>query len=936
MPSALRRLTVRPFPLCASLVGVALLVFTSPTMAAVNVAGDVPQASTGFGNPDIPANDRNGDNISDTIDDQGNNVFEFLADPNDPAGGAGGLAWIDPAIWEDYETPQNILVGQTGSGSLEINGGSALRYQHLVLGGAAVANFTGAPLISNATLDLSTVAGAEYDFEMDLNQTDLPTSGQGTVTVTGFGSTFNNDPNVIPGTFTTALQFAGFLGTTTTPDQSDRPDSSGGQNAGYDVFVGLLGGGLLDVNSGGTVQIQDALFVGVGASANGVVSVDGFGSTISAYGREMFDGIESIETDEVASTVGGLGSGALSITNGGRVDLFNGLNLGFYEGVNPPANSSAIRSGTVTVDGLGSVLNVFSTSVTGAPTVPTTSLGTETVSLAIGSMPGALVGERGSGLLTINAGAVVSVQSTEGYQANKSVLDANVGVGGLGEIAMAGGSLNVGNVLSNLGEVTGYGTIRASSFYNGSFDELEESRGLLTASNAEGDVLSILIDGDPAPLAGPSGGDFFNRGEVTGNLSIIANNRFDNEGFVSANGTINSGTFYNSSIGQIAIGAGQRLTINSTAATGDTALSEVDTALALEIQDDADDNGEVDSTGPSFFQANLGSIQVTGGDLEFGNSEPIDPTMPIDRTEAFRNARHVVAVGGATTQEQVIGTIVGRDATLRFNSGLYNTGAIAFSGGQNVVSGRVENGSFDYDDAVTAFDQPGAIVVSGDGTTVVFEDFVENNGIISIGPDDNVVTFLGGLTNTGVIKIASNLAGFGVSESAAIVVGQDVLIQGGTIDFQFLSDTDPTPGFSVALLSADGELDDESLFTELILPDLDPGQFWDVVYDTDNDEVRLEIVESVAIGADFNGDGVVDALDIDVWSANVGILAGASTIQGDADLDGDVDLRDYQLLNEQLFTGVPVDMSGPLTIPEPAGVLLALLAISAGACRRRV
>ena len=59
---------------------------------------------------------------------------------------------------------------------------------------------------------------------------------------------------------------------------------------------------------------------------------------------------------------------------------------------------------------------------------------------------------------------------------------------------------------------------------------------------------------------------------------------------------------------------------------------------------------------------------------------------------------------------------------------------------------------------------------------------------------------------------------------------------------------------------------------------------------------------------DFNGDGVVNGLDLNIWLANVGITTGASVVQGDADSDGDVDGDDF--LFWQRNAGHPMPWTG--------------------------
>ena len=538
-----------------------LLLSATSAVAAVNMSGDVPQQGTTFGTVFV---DNNSDNLSDIIDDQGNEVFDFLVDSDNPAGSVDGLAWDDPAVWVDYETDQNILVGQTGPGSLEINQGSALRYQHLVLGGLSSTGFQGNMTFMGADLDLQTGGtGATFDFRDQLTELDLPTTGIGVVTVTGFGSIYNNDPNLIPGNFQTALGESSFTnGAFSTPDASFRPDaaSGAGGDEGYHVIVGLLGGGQLNVDSGGRVEIQDALLVGLGSSANGTVNVDGFGSSILASGRTdhtTFMGGDSAATEAVASTVGGLGSGTLNIRNGGRVDLFNGLNIGFFEDT-VITNASGPRTGVVTVDGSqvggsGSLLNIYNTTVTSPPSItladiPDTTNNPIIATLAIGSQVGTAASDRGIGTLNVRSGAVVNVQVTDGYDevSKNDITRSNAGIGINSTLNMEGGEINVGNILFSAGNITGYGDIRANTIYNGTLQDAEAYAEII-ASNAPGQRLSIVLDGDPTDTMVDNQGDFRNRGDVSGNVDLSAPGAFYNDGNLNANGTFITGTFYNSS-----------------------------------------------------------------------------------------------------------------------------------------------------------------------------------------------------------------------------------------------------------------------------------------------------------------------------------------------------------------------------------------------------
>jgi hypothetical protein len=86
----------------------------------------------------------------------------------------------------------------------------------------------------------------------------------------------------------------------------------------------------------------------------------------------------------------------------------------------------------------------------------------------------------------------------------------------------------------------------------------------------------------------------------------------------------------------------------------------------------------------------------------------------------------------------------------------------------------------------------------------------------------------------------------------------------------------------------------------------------------------------LAQGPDFNGDGLVDGLDLNVWLANVGITSGASVVQGDADADGDVDGDDFLFWQRNVgrpmpWTGAGSGSGGEVGVPEPTGLVLLLI-----------
>ena len=94
------------------------------------------------------------------------------------------------------------------------------------------------------------------------------------------------------------------------------------------------------------------------------------------------------------------------------------------------------------------------------------------------------------------------------------------------------------------------------------------------------------------------------------------------------------------------------------------------------------------------------------------------------------------------------------------------------------------------------------------------------------------------------------------------------------------------------------------------------------------DDFSLMVAGGDDFMADFNGDGTVDLLDLDILGANFGGPGDMST--GDANGDGTVDLLDLDILGSEFGQG-----GGSAAVPEPMGLALAAAAGVLVASRRR-
>jgi hypothetical protein len=105
---------------------------------------------------------------------------------------------------------------------------------------------------------------------------------------------------------------------------------------------------------------------------------------------------------------------------------------------------------------------------------------------------------------------------------------------------------------------------------------------------------------------------------------------------------------------------------------------------------------------------------------------------------------------------------------------------------------------------------------------------------------------------------------------------------------------------------------------------------------------KLNALAYVAPYADFNLDGVVDRLDNDVLSSNIGTYANATFEQGDADGDGDVDGDDFLTWQREIGPATPMSAFASAStagsslnsnvVPEPATLTLLLAVASVLFC----
>ena len=779
---------------------------------------------------------------------------------------------------------QGRVVGQFNyerSANIEVG-----RYSsgQLFMDGGAVLRF-GDLVIGGDTL-LNEVAN-----NLDIDGGDLgagSSSASGTVEISGQGTIYNNHPGIVP----TIYQDPGNPETTSfvvpvaydpNPDQggvlgnADEITNIQRGDDQFDLYVGLTGSGLLRILDQGRAEIRDGAFIGAGPNAVGTVDVDGPGSYLGIFGMKNPVTLGGGISETV---IGAYGVGHLNITNGGRVDSFNRAALGAIDASGDDGMAfNRGGHGHALVEGSGSTWRIFTQDDGG---------GDDANGLAIGEY------------------------FEEGDIDNRidtlfTDLDAYEGDDGRGTLVIR----NQGLVTVQLDEITDDTDNDEASVRIGLYGELQ-----LTGGRIE---IRDRLDNDGLIRTGDNQGGESRRGD----------------------GVIETGTFLNSPIGQIRVRAGEHLQIRSLAG------------------DETDDANMLMAGGVvvPYFYANTGKIEVLG-DVANGKAELEFLRDPVPAAPGVENRFQnlllagVPGVGGLDAMMMPIagdvrGQIKAQDANLFFRSNFLNQADVLFVGGDNVVVGEVEN------------EATGVISIVNE-SHVTFQDRVVNDGIILLN-DESDVTFAAGLAGAGAL--------IDLNPAAISVIGDfqtdgllDFVIGGGptgldftrlgvtgdatfgltsTIAIDALSLTGVVAGSSFDLISVSGAVVDLGL-TTISLPTAPTGLTFMVdafVTNPGQYTLSVEAISAMAIGADFNGDGIVDATDLAIWQMNFGITDGATIANGDADGDGDVDAADFVIINMQFGgMGMAVPFTGPgvgsFVVPEPSAGLLLLVA-SCGCFLRR-
>jgi T5SS/PEP-CTERM-associated repeat protein len=896
-----------------------------------------------------------------TLDVAGEGVVSNLDGVIGCLAGASGHVTVDGAAstW----ACSTVYVGKQGTGALDITNGGAV----------------------------SSGAGAVGDLD----------SSHGSVTVNGSGSTWTNSGNLfIGGGGSDTLDITNG-GAVSCRDGQIAPSSGdngsvtvSGPGATWacsdDLFVGLTGTADLSVTDGGAVSNAEGT-IGYYAAAAGTVAVDGAGSawtnasnlvvghsgsgTLSitdggnvtsalahlgsetdSDGHVTVAGIGSTWSSSDSLYVGRYGSGTLSITDGGDV-TYKEACAGRWAGSDGQVTVSGTGStwtlssdlfigyegsGTVTIADGGSVsnANAYIAVWLGSDGAVSVAGGgatwTNTDSLSVGG----LTGDGGTGLVEIGPGGTVAVGALMRIWTDGTV---NLS-GGTLRFALADPLLLPGGV---------------PNYYAGTI-EFDRDMAIDSAANA---TLNALFG---SPVTIPAVKEL----RVTGTATLHESVTLDGGTFTvgdlvnAALLQFNSGTFNltNADLtvdpggmfgGTVVLAYGQNINVTNTAtATADGLLVLQGGSLSagqLVNEGQVRLDGVTSLLGGTIL-TNRGVLEGTGriaalllnetaGQVRAGDGEHLRFTAA-----GNTNAGQIEAMGGQVeflgdlTNAASTGLIAGTDAILRFSAGLTNQGSVGLAFGGNHLFGDIANAA------------TGTIVLSGAGDATFYDD-VANEGVIQVSAGSTAVFFgavtgAGSFTGTGTVHFEGDLRP-GASP-AVISFGGDVVF-GAAAELE--AELAATAAGEFDRLEIAGEATLDGTLTVVLLGGLVPmpydsfeimtfgsrdggfahaegienvggyaGLWFDLVYDADS---------LTLVGGGLDGDADLDGdVDFDDFSTLAFHFGGAGTWKdGDFDGDGVVDFDDFSALAFNFGAGgagaaVP---AGNPAVPEPA--TLALLAL---------
>jgi hypothetical protein len=383
-------------------------------------------------------------------------------------------------------------------------------------------------------------------------------------------------------------------------------------------------------------------------------------------------------------------------------------------------------------------------------------------------------------------------------------------------------------------------------------------------------------------------------------------------------------------------GGGDASTLALSAGAGITALNGVSIEAGGVVRGDGTLVGQ-------FNGPNLGEVRA-------GSGERLNLT-----TSSFDNTGRVEAIGtslalaeiefdGEVTNNAGSGSIVARNAILRFDGGLNNSGAFALSFGITDVVGDVINRTSGTiavagNSGVTFFDDVtngGTLNVAG-GSTAVFFGALSGNGNVGSGDvqalgdllpgaSPGLMHFGGDLTMGPLTNLTIEIAGTAGSQFDQLVIAGDATLA-GTLNISLFDGFTLSLGQSFEIVDIGGARSGAffGLAEGATLGNFGGTDLFITYAGGDGNDVVLFVP---GLPGDYNEDHVVNAADYTVWRNNL----GSSTALPNDDSAG-VAADDYDRWKTNF--GQTLGNGAASAVPEPASLALLLVATTMVYVRHR-
>lgn len=750
-----------------------------------------------------------------------------------------------------------------------------------------------------------------------------------------------------------------------------------GGGAGADLIAGGAGYGEIVVSDGGLVSAVDDFVAGENSTGTGAAIVGGVVNGNRA--RLIADG----RGDQSELYIGFRGAGALDVFNGGYVATTGDLFLAFDVG---STGSAAVYGAQ---GGFDAHLDITNDVVVG---------GSKTVSGG-----NALLNIFGGGRLDardviVRPNGVFAV--SDGRASIRSLINTDNGTISLngGTLQLTGGTSNFGTGTLQIGNGTGtVARLRVVGSGTALFDHL------LVATDGRLEINNAVVSANRVTIQSPASAD------------------------VAGGGRLSTGSF--GGVGTLVLNSGTMSVGSTTFASTPVSLGSGGGTFDIAAQRSVTLSGTISGTG-ALRKIGSGTLVLTGANTYTGATSVFDGVLRVNSVSLPGNlANHATVRFNQVSSGTYAGAISGAGSLIKDGGGILTlNGNNTFTGPLTIAAGTLRLGPGDsLSDQTTVTVNPAATLdlasnderfgaLAGSGTVAlgsahmrvgINNQSTTHSGVIT-GTNGQLIkqgtgsftltaanTYTGGTTVEAGAMVINNASGSATGTGPLTVNAGATLGGSGSVGgaVNVLPGATVSPGLSPGTISVPGITFNPNSFFDIEISDTDPashdrldvsglavlsgslnfqriggfqplpGDFFDVVFYGSRigtfDQIsgssgfaglslvpeyqtNLLRLRASGLGGDANLDGVVNLQDFNVLAANFG-SSSANWLTGDFNGDGLVNLADFNILAANF--GVTASAAGGPTpedwsvlaavVPEPSMLGLAVVPVLAAQLRRR-